>query len=180
MSPSPTSASKPTLVHVVGFSGHRHLADPAGVAQAIGRELRALTREPPGEWSALSSVAAGADLLFVQQALGYGLKWNASLPLPIAEFERDFPSEEWRVVRSLLERAGHTHIVTGSGTRDEAYLAGGLDVVNRCSALLVVWDGLPARGKGGTADVVAYARSVGRPIVIIHPDTQAVLRERLS
>jgi hypothetical protein len=139
-----------------------------------------LTRETPGDWTALSSAAAGADLLFVQQALDLGLKWHASLPLPIAEFERDFPPVEWLAVKTLLNRAEHTHIVTGSGTRDEAYLAGGLDVVNRCSVLLVVWDGLPARGKGGTADVVAYARSAGRPIVVIHPDTQVVIRERVD
>lgn len=36
--------------------------------------------------------------------------------------------------------------------------------------LLAVWDGLPGRGPGGTADVVAYARSKGVPVTILWPE----------
>lgn len=43
-------------------------------------------------------------------------------------------------------------------------MATGLIVVERCDALLAAWDGEPAGGFGGTADVVAYARSRGRPV----------------
>jgi len=46
--------------------------------------------------------------------------------------------------------------------------------------LHVVWDGQAARGKGGTADVAAYARAMGRPIVIVNPDTKAVRRENFE
>jgi hypothetical protein len=35
--------------------------------------------------------------------------------------------------------------------------------------LFAVWDGEPARGYGGTADVVAYARQLGTPVRIIWP-----------
>jgi hypothetical protein len=35
--------------------------------------------------------------------------------------------------------------------------------------LCAVWDGLPARGYGGTADVVAYARQHGKPVHVIWP-----------
>ena len=30
-----------------------------------------------------------------------------------------------------------------------------------------VWDGLPARGHGGTAEIVAYARTLGKPVTVI-------------
>ncbi len=33
----------------------------------------------------------------------------------------------------------------------------GLVVVERCDLLLAIWDGHPAHGLGGTADIVAYA-----------------------
>ena len=35
--------------------------------------------------------------------------------------------------------------------------------------LVAVWDGQPARGLGGTADVVAYARQRGVPMEVIWP-----------
>ncbi|HEY8993106.1 MAG TPA: hypothetical protein VIM71_00345 [Lacunisphaera sp.] len=180
MTTSATSASQLPLFHVVGFSGHRQLADPRGVGQAIGAVLQELRKEAPGEWIALSSAAAGADLLFVQAALDQKLGWEASLPLPIVDFERDFPPDEWLEVAALLNQAEHTEIAAEPGTREEAYLSGGFEIVNRCDVLLVVWDGQPARGKGGTADVVAYARAMGRPIVILNPDTKVVRRENFE
>jgi hypothetical protein len=35
--------------------------------------------------------------------------------------------------------------------------------------LLAVWDGQPARGYGGTADVVNAARDQGIPVTIVWP-----------
>ncbi len=150
------------------------------MTKAIREALESFRRKVPGEWIALSSVAAGADQLFVRSALELGLRWNASLPLPLADFEQDFMPEEWSEVKALIALAEQVQIVAVNGSRDDCYLAGGLDVVNRCDVLLVVWDGKPARGKGGTADVVAHARTVGRPVVIIDSETLAVSRERFD
>lgn len=36
--------------------------------------------------------------------------------------------------------------------------------------LYAVWDGKPARGYGGTADVVALARDLGVNVQVIWPD----------
>lgn len=168
------------LFHVVGFTGHRQLADSAGVAQAVRAELENIRRESPGEWIALSSAAAGADLIFVRTALELGLGWEALLPLPLVDFERDFSPAEWREVKPLLERAEHFEVAAEPGSRDEAYLTGGFEIVNKCDVLLAVWDGQPARGKGGTADVVAYARAMARPLIIVNPDSKAVRRENFE
>jgi hypothetical protein len=43
-------------------------------------------------------------------------------------------------------------------------------MISRADQLLAVWDGQPARGFGGTADVVAAARSRPVPITVIWPD----------
>jgi hypothetical protein len=40
-------------------------------------------------------------------------------------------------------------------------------VADQCDALVAVWDGQPARGRGGTADIVAYARKKRRPLAWI-------------
>lgn len=47
-------------------------------------------------------------------------------------------------------------------------------LVRRADILIAVWDGLPARGMGGTADVVQEARRVGLPIIWIEKDTSEV------
>lgn len=178
-SPAANTSQLP-LFHVVGFSGHRQLADMAGVATAIRAALESLRKEAPGEWIALSSAAAGADLLFIRAAMELKMGWEASLPLPLVDFERDFPPEEWIEVKALISRAEYLEVAMEPGSRDEAYLTGGFEIVNRCDLLLVVWDGQPARGKGGTADVVAYARAMGRPILIVNPDTKAMRRENFE
>ncbi|MFJ8953478.1 hypothetical protein ACIRO1_25525 [Streptomyces sp. NPDC102381] len=48
-------------------------------------------------------------------------------------------------------------------------MAAGKEVVDQSDVLLAVWDGKPAGGKGGTADVVAYAQRQGMDVRIIWP-----------
>ncbi len=163
--------------HVVGFTGHRHLTDPAGTARAIRDALDALRREIPGEWIALSSIAGGGDQLFVQQALAIGLAWHAILPLARAEFARDFTPEDWATVEETLAAADHVRMISEYGDRKDGYLDCGIETVNGSDVLLAVWDGEPARGKGGTADVVQYAESIGKPVMIIDATTHEVRRE---
>ncbi len=168
------------IFHVVGFSGHRVLENPTGIAKVIGLELEGLRREGVGEWIALSSVAAGSDQLFIGEARRLGLSWHAVLPLPRAEFERDFSPADWTLVERLLAQAEHTKVIAETGSREDAYLDCGMETANGADVLLAVWDGQPARGKGGTADVVAYARSLGKPVIVIDATTLRVQRENFD
>jgi hypothetical protein len=166
--------------HIVGFTGHRNLADPAGVAKAIRGALESLRREVPGEWIALSSIAGGGDQLFVQQARAVGLSWHAILPLSRAEFAKDFTPAEWSAVEETLATADHLRIVSENDDRKDSYLDCGIETVNGADVLLAVWDGDPARGKGGTAEVVDYAESIGKPVIIIDAVTHEVRKENWS
>ena len=173
----PMSESSLPVFHVIGFSGHRVVANPAAVQRVIGETLAALRAERVGEWLALASVAAGSDQIFVEEARRLGLSWHAILPLPKAEFERDFTAEDWVAVERLLVDAELVRVITENGSRDDAYLDCGMETVNGADVLMAVWDGLPAKGKGGTADVVAYARALGKPIILIDSTTGEVRRE---
>jgi hypothetical protein len=168
------------LFHVVGFSGHRQISDSAGLARAIGAALESLRQQAHGEWLGLSSVAEGGDQLFIGQARALGMAWHAILPLPKAEFAKDFTPAEWESVESTLEHAEHVRVITENGTREDAYLDCGMATVDGADVLLAVWDGEPARGKGGTADVVSYARTLGKPMVLIDANTFKVSRENLG
>src|SRR5260221_12639223 len=64
-------------------------------------------------------------------------------------------------------------VVELDGRRSEesdAYLAAGKLIVELCDVLVAVWDGEPAAGKGGTADVVAVALASGRPVIWLNPN----------
>lgn len=168
------------LFHIVGFTGHRHLADHVGASHAIQGVIDALRREIPGEWIALSSIAGGGDQLFVHQALESRLSWHAILPLPRSEFATDFTPAEWSAVEKTLAAADHVRVIAESGDRKDSYLDCGIETVNGADVLIALWDGNPARGKGGTADVVQYAQSIGKPVIIIDAVTHEVRRENWS
>ncbi len=126
------------LFPVVGFSGRRHVHDSTAAVQAVRAALGALRREGTGEWIALSSVAAGADVLFAQEALAMHLAWHALLPMPPMEFRHDFSPDEWKVSESLLSEAEQVEVIGETGARDDAYLDGGLETVNGSDVLVAL------------------------------------------
>jgi hypothetical protein len=168
------------IFHVLGFSGHRRVSDAMGVERALRAVLADLHARPGVEWLALSSVAAGSDMVFARTVLSLGLGWEAILPLPPAEFRRDFAAADWCEVETLLDRSEHVRVIGERGRREDAYLDGGMEIVNHCDVLVAVWDGEPSRGRGGTAEIVAYARELGRPIIIVDANTLAVRRENFE
>jgi hypothetical protein len=171
-----TAAAIP-LFHVVGFSGHRQIGDPPAAGRAIRDALESLRTEVAGEWIGLSSVAAGGDQAFVRQVALLGMSWHAILPMPRAEFRGDFSPGDWAEAERQLAGAEHVRTLPSSAARDDAYLDCGLETVDGADVLISIWDGEPAHGKGGTADVVAYALSIAKPVLIIDSRTWVARRE---
>ena len=149
----------------VGITGHQHLDDPTAwvwVADAIRSELAILT--PP--LVAITSLAIGADQLFAELILEQGGSIHAVLPY--REIERSFLPEDLPRFRKLASQA-ELEILNTPGTDQDAYLAAGLRVVDLSDLVIAVWNGLPAVGKGGTADVVDYALRKGIRLLHIEP-----------
>lgn len=42
-------------------------------------------------------------------------------------------------------------------------------MIDKADSLVALWDSKPARGYGGTADIVAYARENGPPATVVWP-----------
>jgi hypothetical protein len=157
---------------VVGVTGHRKLADPGLLAAKIDAVLDEITREAPGQGLVvLSPLAEGADRLVAARALVLpGAALEAVLPLDEADYERDFETDASRAeFRSLLARARRVRRLPPSSSREEAYAAAGRFVVDHCDVLVAIWDGQIANGPGGTANIVAYARSRARRLSIVEP-----------
>ena len=164
----------------VGFTGHRQVADPEVARAAIARALQRLQAAAGRPLAAVSSAASGSDTLFAEAALAQGLAWTLLLPLALAEFRKDFDEADWERVRRLLPQAARMSVEPPQPTREDAYLACGRRTVDESDAVIAYWDGRPAAGRGGTAEIVDYVRAQQKPLWWIHADGDQVTAERLD
>ena len=70
--------------------------------------------------------------------------------------------------KKLLSRATSIRYLPPTETRAEAYEQVGRYIVDQCDVLIALWDGKPAAGRGGTAEIVQYARDTKCPLIWIH------------
>ncbi len=154
----------------IGITGHRSLTDVKRLTDAIDRALDRIQEAWPGHLPvALSPLAEGADRLVAERILArpHG-RMIATLPLPIHEYMHDFPSRASRAkFVKLLGAATETVVLPRRRSRDAAYRAVGRYVVQHCDVLVAVWDGQRPQGRGGTGEIVAWARARGKPLVIV-------------
>lgn len=169
-----TSSARIEPCWFVGLSGHRHLSNPDAVSRSLKEILLTMRGKVVGSLVGVSSIAIGADTLFARVALELGMPWRALLPSPASEFSGDFAEQDWRIAQELLERAVEVEVRASPSIKNEAYLECGLDTVDQADVLIAVWDEKPARGVGGTAEIVAYARSLQRPLIILNPEKLTV------
>ena len=157
----------------VGVTGHRLLSDRDAMMEqaqrALGRarDLVSGPDNPPVHLRVISPLAEGADRLVAQAALAdENTELEVPLPMPREQYLNDFETDESKnEFHELLERASFVTVMPESETADEAYERAGQYVVERSDVLVALWDGEAARGRGGTAEVVARAREAGVPII---------------
>ncbi len=147
----------------IGVSGHRRRegADWTWVRGKMAEEI-VRARNVTG----YTSLAPGADQIFADIVLGAGKPLVAVVPVcrgrieledgARADFDR-FCVQAAKVIR-----------VEGA-TPDDAFYKTGKRVADAVDQMIFVWDGAPARGPGGTAEVVAYARSRRKRGLILDP-----------
>lgn len=152
----------------VAITGHRTLGGSGGEARVREqcRQVLAQAQAQHPRVVALSALAEGADSVFAEVALELGIPLE--VVIPFRGYEEDFapgPSQQ-RYQRLLVTTSDRSRLDFNERS-DQAYLAGGKWVVDRADLLVAVWDGQPARGEGGTADIIEYARKQGVPVTII-------------
>ncbi|MFJ8478258.1 hypothetical protein [Kitasatospora sp. NPDC094011] len=150
----------------IGITGHRGLTTEieGQVRQLLGSSLA--SQEPSG-LTVVSCIADGPDTWLAELALERGARLDVVIPAD--RYRGGLPEWHHPVYDRLLASAAAVHR-TGHVESDEAaHMAGSEILVQRVDKLLAVWDGLPARGYGGTADVVAYARRRGVPVEVLWP-----------
>jgi hypothetical protein len=151
----------------LGITGHRGLS-PEVEAQ-VRSELAKLVDACHGEdLVGISCIADGPDAWFAQAVLAHG--GRLEVVIPATEYRDSLPDWHHGVYDELMARAVDVHHTGMRESTSQAHQAGSEIVVGLADKLIAVWDSQPARGYGGTADVVAYARRVGVPVQIVWPE----------
>ena len=138
----------------------------------------------------LSPLAEGADRMVARAILAEpDARLDAVLPMTIEDYLEDFSTEESRAeFRELLSRSrkpvclrtrrlsDDRHDLSDQNElRRDSYARVGQYIVDHCDVMVAVWDGLPARGRGGTAEIVQYALEQNRPVIRIWAGSLEVL-----
>jgi hypothetical protein len=168
--PRVSASHRPIYVAVTGHCNLGNAATIAFVKSSFSLLLVELKAGHQPGVVALSGLAIGADTLFAEAAL------SCAIPLECCIASGDLlenfaPGTELEQHLSLRARSRQVHTLPFRERSNAAYMALGRWLVDSCDLLIAAWNGLPAVAEGGTGDVVAYARAVGRPgihIDILH------------
>lgn len=176
---APTAGGSGNAPIAVGVTGHRlsRLADVdlAGLRSRIDNALAAIAAAMPnGRFRLVGSLAEGADTIAVDAALALGWQVDTVLPFMREEYARDFDDAATRGLGARLAASANVLELPGSrheaGGEAAAYERAGRVVLTQSDLLLAVWDGEPARGRGGAAQIVAEAVAHAVPVLVLHPE----------
>lgn len=165
----------------IGITGHRPNRLYIGEARARVRLTEVLTalrdaaqaNDPATPLVATSALAEGADRIFAEAALELGFQLHALLPFASADYETTFANANTTsAYAALLKQAENVREMPGSLSDSKAaYEASGQAIVDQCDALVAVWDGKPAIGRGGTPEIIEYALAQGLPVLWVNAAT---------
>lgn len=151
----------------IAITGHRGM--PAATERLVDAELRArLADEPVHELVGLSCLADGADQLFAQAVLDIGGKLEVIVPAQ--QYRAGLPLQSWATYDELLARAARVVELDHVESTEQSHMDASATMIDTADQVYAVWDGKPARGYGGTADVVALARNRGVEVKVIWPE----------
>lgn len=192
--PAATRAVAVRVLSIIRTAVDR-VADVGGDVFAVSNEGGPDARIPP-RLRIVSALAAGPDQWVAGEAVALGCELQCVLPFHRDEYREDFrPGPDCHSPRAaehdrrlseaaaaeaeyrrLLDIATATFELDGRVDRPEpgvrrpdgwSYAAVGRAILRQSDLLVAVWDGQPARGPGGTGEVVDAALGRGIPVVWI-------------
>jgi hypothetical protein len=164
----------------IGVTGHRK----AGLANvdpvALEARIAALfddVRNAIGTDASIEIITClsdGADSIAARCAMMRGWPFEAVLPFPAAIYADDFGSGEVRTqFEAELAAAGRVFALDidrdGMAAESPAYERAGRIVLAQSDILVGIWDSGPARGRGGTSQIIAEAVATDIPVIHLDP-----------
>jgi len=174
---------------IIGVTGHRKFTNEqllGGRTRSILELFDQILAHTPHTFTVVSSLSEGADRIVAREVMAWSTSEGMNkpglevvLPLPEEEYLLDFDTEQSREeFSSLLAQAKSKHVIENVLSREEAYDLAGRYVAHNCDVVIAIWDGKTAVGQGGTADIVGYARQIGRSIFWINSESGRITEER--
>lgn len=153
----------------LGITGHRELDNPDWVKQELHRIIN--LQNPP--IIGFTSLAVGTDQLFAQALLDCAGIFQVIVPCE--EYIKAFDLSERVEYERLLSKAASIEVLPMAICNEDAFFLAGKKVIDISDLIIAVWDGKPAAGLGGTADIVEYAKLHSKSFIHINPVKQETI-----
>lgn len=154
----------------IGVTGHQLLGDNDVVnwlTEELSKEIALL--HPTRAYSCL---AIGADQIFAKLIV------ERKIPLisiiPSQNYHLTFDEIHKTLYRNLRQQSSEIITLQYKEPSEEAYMEAGKTIVGYSDTVFAIWDGLPAKGLGGTGDIVGYAMKQKRKIIHLNPVTKII------
>jgi len=153
----------------IGVTGHQELEN----AEWVRAELLKVLGSHKTPLTGITSLAKGADQLFAEVVLECG--GTLEVVVPFEGYADEFDEQGRAAYEKLLAQASEADTLPSASSHEESYFCAGKAIVGRSALMIAVWDGKPAAGLGGTADIVEYARQQSKRLIHINPETETVM-----
>jgi hypothetical protein len=149
----------------VAVTGHRDLTERTArlVSSAIHETLAPYGPDLVG----VSCLAPGADQIFARAVLGLGGRLH--VVVAASGYRASLPPDARRAYDALLSRAERVDTLPFDLPVPASYAAANELMLRGADRLIAVWDGRPARGRGGTAEAVEEARRRAIRVEVMWP-----------
>jgi hypothetical protein len=155
---------------IVGLTGHQIIGNEK-TEQWVQKQMYALlvSERVTEGWM---SLAVGADQMFASLLLREGLPYR--VVIPCKRYVDTFTVDDRDKYNYLLSNASSVIHLDYLEPSEAAFYAAGKEVVRKSETMIAVWDGLGAKGLGGTADIVHFAQSLSKRVLHINVSARAV------
>lgn len=159
---------------IVSFTGHRPskiggFSIPNPTYDFINKSLREILIELQPE-KAISGMALGVDQWAAELCVELNIPFIAAVPF-IGQ-EKTWPKDSIEKYNQLASQASEAVIVSEGGYSAWKMFVRNEWMVDNSDLIIAVWDGT----NGGTGHCVSYVRKVNKPIIIIDPIKQIIVR----
>ena len=154
----------------IGITGHSNLS--AATVALVAAGIRVALAPYAEDLTGVTCLARGADQVFARVVLELG--GTVEVVLPARDYRDRIATaangaQHAAEFDELLTRANLVHTMPFARSGRDAYMAASEHMRATVGTLIAVWDGKPATGYGGTADVVDAARQAGIAITVVWP-----------
>jgi hypothetical protein len=187
---------KPPLTLCIGVAGHRPNRLPADCRQAVAAEISRIFDRlaveceaarlrhadffapAPSRIKVMTALAEGADRIVADVARQKGLPFDVLLPFPVETYRASFDEAgSGGEFHRLFAVADRTLVLPAlKEGESSAFEALSAHLLSLCDLLLVIWDGGPSEGKGGTTETLMAAGRLGIPVIHIDANCKADTR----